>query len=41
MQRQNNRSFDHKTMNRDLHGRQRGNMSRGGHQAMGNARRGR
>ena len=41
MQRQNNRSFDHKTMNRDLHGRQMGNMSRGGHQSMGNARRGR
>lgn len=41
MQRQNNRSFDHKTMNRDLHGRQMGNMSRGGHQPAGNARRGR
>ena len=40
-QKSNNRSFDHKTMNRDLHGRQMGNMSRGGHQPMGNARRGR
>ncbi len=40
-QKPNNRSFDHKTMNRDLHGRQMGNMSRGGHQPMGNARRGR
>ena len=37
----NNRSFDHKTMNRDLRGRQMGNMSRGGHQPMGNVRRGR
>ncbi len=41
MQRQNNRSFDHKTMNRDLHGRQMGNMSRGGHQPKANVRRGR
>ena len=40
-QKPNNRSFDHKTMNRDLHGRQMGNRSRGGHQPMGNARRGR
>ena len=40
-QKPNNRSFDHKTMNRDLHGRQMGNMSRGGRQPMGNARRGR
>lgn len=40
-QKPNNRSFDHKTMNRDLRGRQMGNMSRGGHQPMGNARRGR
>ncbi|WP_232769135.1 carbohydrate-binding family V/XII [Colwellia sp. Bg11-28] len=40
-QKPNNRSFDHKTMNRDLHGRQMGNMSRGGHQPIGNARRGR
>ncbi|WP_246129070.1 carbohydrate-binding family V/XII [Colwellia demingiae] len=40
-QKPNNRTFDHKTMNRDLHGRQMGNMSRGGHQPMGNARRGR
>ena len=37
----NNRSFDHQRMNRELHGRQMGNMSRGGHQPMGNARRGR
>ncbi len=37
----NNRSFDHQKMNRELHGRQMGNMSRGGHQKMGNARRGR
>ena len=40
VQRSNNRSFDHKNMNRDLRGRQMGNMSRG-HQPMGNARRGR
>ena len=37
----NNRSFDHQKMNRELHGRQMGNMSRGGHQPTGNARRAR
>jgi len=41
MQRPNNRQFDHQRMNRELHGRQMGNMPRGGHQTMGNARRGR
>jgi hypothetical protein len=40
-QKPNNRTFDHKTMNRELHGRQMGNMPRGGRQPMGNARRGR
>ena len=40
-QRPNNGSFDHKNMNRDLHGRQMGNVSRGGHQPTGNVRRGR
>ena len=37
----NNRTFDHQKMNRELHGRQMGNMSRGGHQPTGNARRAR
>lgn len=41
MQRQNNRTFNQQHMNRDLRGRQMGGMSRGGHQSMGNMRRGR
>jgi hypothetical protein len=36
-----NRQFDHQRMNRDLHGRQMGNMSRGGHLPKGNVRRAR
>ncbi|TYK66188.1 carbohydrate-binding family V/XII [Colwellia echini] len=37
----NNSGFDINSMNRDLRGRQMGNMSRGGHQGMGSVRRGR
>ncbi|WP_057831809.1 hypothetical protein [Colwellia sp. TT2012] len=37
----NKGSFDHQRMNRELHGRQMGNMSRGGHQPRANVHRGR
>jgi len=40
-QRPDNRSFDHNSMNRDLHGRQMGNVSRSGHQPTRSVRRGR
>ncbi|KGJ87359.1 carbohydrate-binding protein [Colwellia psychrerythraea] len=41
IQRPNNRSFDHQTMNRERHGRQMGNMPQGGHRPMGSVKRGR
>lgn len=36
-----NRSFDHQRMNRELDGRQIGNISRGSHKPMGSKKRGR